>query len=70
MGRWPDVIHQPEGPSPRLLQPCRSSWTPSRRARSTASTPHDIALLRRLQGTLAGWDEALGKGSQPHDHTG
>ncbi len=35
-----------------------------------ASTPKDIALLRRLQGTLAGWIEALGKGSEEDDHTG
>jgi hypothetical protein len=35
-----------------------------------ASTPRDVALLRRLQGTLAGWDEALGKGSRNDDHTG
>ena len=34
------------------------------------STPKDIALLRRLQGTLAGWEEALGKGSNEDDHTG
>ena len=32
-----------------------------------ASTPRDVALLRRLQGTLAGWNEALGKGSQNED---
>jgi hypothetical protein len=34
------------------------------------STPHDIALLRRLQGTLAGWNEALGKAPEDDDHTG
>jgi hypothetical protein len=34
-----------------------------------ASTPRDVALLRRLQGTLAGWDEALGKESRSDDHT-
>ena len=33
-----------------------------------ASTPRDVALLRRLQGTLAGWDEALGKGFQGDHH--
>ena len=32
------------------------------------STPRDVALLRRLQGTLAGWDEALGKRSGDADH--
>jgi hypothetical protein len=35
-----------------------------------ASTPKDIALLRRLQGTLAGWEEALGEDSGEDDHTG
>jgi hypothetical protein len=35
-----------------------------------ASTPKDIALLRRLQGTLVGWEEALGKDSGDDDHTG
>ncbi len=34
------------------------------------STPRDIALLRRLQGTLAGWDEALGRDPEEGDHTG
>jgi hypothetical protein len=34
-----------------------------------ASRPRDIALLRRLQGTLAGWNEALGKGSEEGGHT-
>jgi hypothetical protein len=34
------------------------------------STPRDVALLRRLQGTLAGWEEALGKASGKDDHTG
>jgi hypothetical protein len=34
------------------------------------STPKEIALLRRLQGTLAGWEEALGKDSGGDDHTG
>ena len=34
-----------------------------------ASPPRDVALLRRLQGTLAGWDEALGKEPQNDDHT-
>jgi len=34
------------------------------------STPRDVALLRRLQGTLAGWDEALGRGSGDDDHNG
>jgi hypothetical protein len=34
------------------------------------STPKDIALLRRLQGTLAGWEEVLGKDSGEDDHTG
>ena len=33
------------------------------------STPKDVALLRRLQGTLAGWEEVLGKGSGDTDHT-
>jgi hypothetical protein len=33
------------------------------------STPKDIALLRRLQGTLVGWEEALGKDSGEDDHT-
>ena len=33
------------------------------------STPKDIALLRRLQGTLAGWEEVLGKGSGEDSHT-
>jgi hypothetical protein len=31
-------------------------------------TPKDIALLRRLQGTLAGWEEVLGTGSTEDDH--
>ena len=34
------------------------------------STPRDIALLRRLQGTLAGWEEVFGKDSEGGDHTG
>jgi hypothetical protein len=34
------------------------------------STPRDVALLRRLQGTLAGWNEALGKAPEDDDHTG
>ncbi len=34
------------------------------------STPRDIALLRRLQGTLAGWDEALGREPDEGDHVG
>jgi len=34
-----------------------------------ATTPGDIALLRRLQGTLAGWDEALGRSPTPDDPT-
>jgi hypothetical protein len=34
------------------------------------STPREVALFRRLQGTLAGWDEALGKGSPTNHHTG
>ena len=34
-----------------------------------ASTPKDIALLRRLQGTLVGWEEALGMGSEEDGHT-
>jgi len=34
------------------------------------STPRDIALLRRLQGTLAGWNEALGREPEEGDHTG
>jgi hypothetical protein len=34
------------------------------------STPREIALLRRLQGTLAGWEEALGKGPMDDDHAG
>jgi hypothetical protein len=33
------------------------------------STPRDIALHRRLQGTLAGWEEVLGKGSVENGHT-
>ncbi len=32
------------------------------------STPKDIAPLRRLQGTLAGWEEVLGKGSGEDRH--
>jgi len=34
------------------------------------STPRDIALLRRLQGTLAGWNEVLGTEPEEGDHTG
>jgi hypothetical protein len=34
------------------------------------STPRAIALFRRLQGTLAGWNEALGRGPEEGDHTG
>ncbi len=34
------------------------------------STPRDVALLRRLHGTLAGWNQALGKGSGEDDHSG
>ena len=34
-----------------------------------ASTPREVALLRRLQGTLAGWDEALGKRVQGDHHS-
>jgi hypothetical protein len=34
------------------------------------STPRDVALLRRLQGTLAGWNEALGREPDEDDHTG
>lgn len=33
------------------------------------STPKDVALLRRLQGTLAGWEEVLGKDSREGRHT-
>lgn len=33
------------------------------------SSPREVALLRRLQGTLAGRDEALGKGPDERDHT-
>jgi hypothetical protein len=33
------------------------------------SSPREVALLRCLQGTLAGWDEALGWGSDERDHT-
>ena len=32
-------------------------------------TPKDIALLRRLQGTLAGWEEILRKNSGEVRHT-
>ncbi len=32
------------------------------------ATPRDVALLRRLQGTLAGWEAALGKGPPAVDH--
>jgi hypothetical protein len=34
-----------------------------------AATHKDVALLRRLQGTLAGWEETLGQGSQDDRHT-
>jgi len=30
-------------------------------------TPREIALLRRLQGTLVGWEEALASGKAPDD---
>jgi len=33
-----------------------------------AATPREVALLRRLQGTLVGWKEALGEGSEAADH--
>gem|GEM_PF-6271263 len=34
------------------------------------SSPRDVALLRRLQGTLAGWNEVLGREPEEGDHTG
>jgi hypothetical protein len=34
----------------------------------TASTPKAKALVRRLEGTLAGWEEALGTRPDPEDH--
>ncbi len=33
-----------------------------------AVTPSEVALLRRLQGTLVGWEEALGVQPPPADH--
>lgn len=33
------------------------------------STPREVALLRRLQGVLAGWEAALGEEPQRPDHT-
>jgi hypothetical protein len=33
-----------------------------------ASTPREVALLRRLQGTLVGWGEALGEQPPTDDH--
>jgi len=34
------------------------------------TTPRDVALLRRLQGTLAGWQAALGESpGEPHPHS-
>jgi hypothetical protein len=33
-----------------------------------AITPGEVALLRRLQGTLVGWEEALGVRPPPAGH--
>lgn len=33
-----------------------------------ASLPREVALLRRLQGVLAGWEAALGEEPQSPDH--
>ncbi len=33
------------------------------------STPRDVALLRLLQGTQAGWEEVLGKESKKDGHS-
>jgi hypothetical protein len=33
------------------------------------ATPRDVALLRRLQGVLAGWEEALGEPRQDRHHS-
>jgi hypothetical protein len=33
-----------------------------------SSTPRDVALLRRLQGTLVGWEEVLGERKTPDEH--
>jgi len=32
------------------------------------ATPREVALLRRLQGTLVGWEETLGERPPPDDH--
>ena len=32
------------------------------------STPREVALLRRLQGVLAGWEEALGEPPNAENH--
>jgi hypothetical protein len=32
-------------------------------------TPRDVALFRRLQGVLAGWEEALGEPHQDRHHS-
>jgi len=33
-----------------------------------AVTPSEVALLRRLQGNLAGWEEVMGVRRGPTDH--
>jgi hypothetical protein len=32
------------------------------------ATPREVALLRRLQGTLVGWEKALGDQPPPDEH--
>jgi hypothetical protein len=32
-------------------------------------TPRDVALLRRLEGVLAGWEEALGEPHEDRHHS-
>jgi hypothetical protein len=32
-------------------------------------TPKDVALVRRLQGALVGWEASLGQGSTADDHS-
>jgi hypothetical protein len=32
-------------------------------------TPRDVALLRRLEGVLAGWEEAHGEAHQDRHHS-
>jgi hypothetical protein len=33
------------------------------------ATPREVALLRRLQGTVVGWEEALGEWPLPDHHS-